>query len=277
MRVEFEVDKATDEVTPAFAVSDDAPLTKLPKMKTSDFIKKFFNQTSISIGILPPAVRWISKDRRIVVFERPPFKAFMEIAPGRKEAAASLNKYSFEVPMPWTVYVGYYDFEYNPVHIRVYTRPTALTGLDDRLYLLPIPNIYMDSSLCNPISPNFVEHDADIAWGVGEVYNMVWNSGFNYDLLAAMSMGIHAGQPVGNNAPRLNRNLDANLQWIDAWSKVSLPDVLKAAFPNPSISRMDQVPQPLTLQGAITAVNNEVMYDSSLAEELITQLVNRLT
>lgn len=277
MKFSIEIDTTT--VTPAFALDDSSPMLELKPMLIPDFIEKFYETAKTPIGLLPPAVRWISQDRRVIVFERPPSMYFMEIAQARKEEAVTARRQTVEIPVPWTVYVGYYDYEYNPVHIRAYTRPAPLEELSDPLYLLPIPNIYNDSSLCNPVVGVFEEHEASISYGVQEAFNMVWNSGFNYDLLMAANIGRDSGAPCTSIAS----GRDAFSSYFAAWSKMTIPEVLKATFPKPSQLKGEYIPhlnEDVTVLSVIDAVRaaatnpdgDEEMHDP--ASELIVQMVN---
>lgn len=279
--MKFAIKIRKDTVTPSFALDDRSSLLELKPVDIKEFIDKFYETAKTPIGLLPPAVRWISQDRRVVVFERPPSMYYLEIAPERKEMAAQAKKHKIQLPIPWTVYIGYYDYDYNPVHIRVYTRPAPLDELSDPLYLLPIPNIYNDSSLCNPVVGVFEEHEASISYGVQEAFNMVWNSGTNYDLLTAAFIGRSMNMPC---EPRSTSGRDSYMSYYRTWAKMTIPEVLKAQFPKPSQIRGDYVPPVgdanITVESIVDEVRraatnpdgDEEAHDP--ASELIVQMVN---
>lgn len=278
--MKFAIDLDNNMITPSFSMDEDSEPMELAPIETTVFINKFFNQNIPKIGLLPPAVRWISPDRRVVVFERPPAKHYLELAADRKENAATAIKTSFEIPIPWTVYVGYYDYDYNPVHLRIYSRRAPLESMDDKLSLLPLPNIYMDSSLCNPIVSVFEDHDRTIAYGVSEAYNMLWNSGSNMDLLhaCAQAQAMHVPVRVPSGDARGFMNY---VNYFNAWAKLSVPEVLKVKFPDPSLHMNDWVPNEngTTLAQAIELTRSYVLGASNMSrgEELLVRLVNCFT
>lgn len=190
-------------------------------------------------GLLAPALRWISKDKRMVVFERPPMIANIEYYPVKRDEILPPEMMkktlrSYEVPIPWTVYLVYFDAEYTPVETRVYARNSPLQSMKSEVGLLPILNLYGSSKLCNPIFEKYEAMEPTIANGFNSAYNAVWNSGFNFDLMDAVTGAMQAGVPfpdfkTGQTLGGTN-SIDV---WFKYWSKLSLADVLTCEWPIP--------------------------------------------
>jgi len=202
----------------------------LAKRKCEDIYKNMVNLDRKDLGLLPPAVRWISDNQRIAVFERPPTVQFVEIAFDKKDNInSSTSVLSFSLPIPWTVYYVLFDDYNNPVTVRVYCRNEPLYSWDDRVYMLPMLNLYYDSTLCNPIFENF-EPCETFADGIHAAYNMVWNSGWNLDLSDTVEYSMRTGIPSALSSGTSIKN---HLNFFKSWEKLSLLNVLETRWSDP--------------------------------------------
>jgi hypothetical protein len=267
---------SVSKVDTAFAISDGEELMPLKSFEPTTFFDRLFKANEPNIGLLPPAVRWVSKDRKAVVFERPPSQYFIEVAWERKELAHSAPKKVFELPIPWTVYLAYFDAGYNPVKVFCYTRPGPITALQDEVFLLPMFNIYMDSHLCNPVVGTFEDHPETLSWGVQEVFNMVWNSGFNLDLMDAPKQACNLSAPCSHRRTNVR---DALTGFLMNWADMSLSDVLTAKFPIPSVTPSGyDPPKKVTLEDAIATLYQRMLEQQATGpQETISNLINEFS
>jgi hypothetical protein len=248
MKLELTIDEpGTVGGTMSFGEED---ITELKKVPESELTIRLKGTTNPKIGLLPPAVRWISSDKKMVVFERPPQYNRVEfISAPREDINKRSQPISFELPMPWQVYLVYFSNDFIPVHIRMYARNSPIEGMDSTLGILPLLNFYASSELCNPIFERFEGFEPSLANGINAAYNMVWNSGFNYDLSDAQRMGSDCGAPYGvlipaETNPRNGRTyrpvLEGERAYVDRiaryfyrWSVVSMESVLNTVWPTP--------------------------------------------
>lgn len=285
MRFQFKLNYKADtqngpqptDVETGFSMNDGDTPMPLKTFDAQTFVDRLFKAAAPNVGLLPPAVRWVSADRKAVVFERPPATYFIEVAWERKELAASAPTKTFEIPVPWTVYVAYFDYAYNPVKVFCYTRPEPITQMSDHLYLLPMFNIYMDSSLCNPVVGTFEDHPETLSWGVQEVFNMVWNSGFNLDLYDTIKQAFSMSAPCDSNRPGLRD--DAMVRFLLNWQDLSLSEALKRPFPVPSIGMNGyDPPKKISVEDAISILYSRMAEEGSDGtQDVISWLVNEFS
>lgn len=210
----------------------DESVVHLPEVDLNDFLQnlfKFDQRKADSKQLLPPAVRWISPDRRIVVFERPPMMQYIEYyLVARDEIHEESELSGHLIPIPWTVYFVFFDASYNPVRINTYARNAPIHSMDDKLNLLPLFNFYLNAQLCNPIHEIYEYQHPTIADGINTAYNMVWNSGWNLDLYDAVNTGISAGTPVSYKE---GGGYNKYVKYFNAWSKLDIYDILDVSWP----------------------------------------------
>lgn len=233
---------------------------------------KILERRRFSTGLLPPAVRWISADGKIVVFERPPAYFDVNFLPLKQdEAAVSTTKpMHFKLPLPWQVYVVGFGEDYHPVNIFTLLARTSIDSLDHKVYVLPLFNFYENGQLCTPIVPSFSDKERTIKDGIIDAYEMVWYSGFNYDLRDAINLGTRSGAPVAGNKqipgrPRLRSIYD---RYLYEWSQLSLVDTLYTSWPIGD-------PYP-TLRTYIEKMKIKLLLDQGLtySQKLIVSLMN---
>lgn len=99
------------------------------------------------VGFLPPAVRYVSADHRIAIWERPPTIINSEFTYHLDDD--SKHSQVFEIPYPWTV--AAYCFGPNLAKldcIYLFGRNSSLFSEEDKLFHLPYPNIYDNGKVC---------------------------------------------------------------------------------------------------------------------------------
>ncbi len=277
MNFGFDIDISSDEVAPWFSM-EDGERFDLSVVSAKDFSEKFFAPSKTPVGLLPPAIRWCSPDRKLVVFERPPARYYIEVAWAKQYEAAMADKFVYEIPVPWTCYVVFFDYEYNPVLVRSYFRPAPLADWSDPVYMMPLFNQYLDSSLCKPVVDSFEIHDATISWGVQEAFNQVWNSGFNLDLVDTINWAQRNGAVVTPEVYARNKkkqDRDDMRTWFSMWESMTITEVMNAPMMNPS-----QVPNsyepwenPLSIGDAVAVTQNAARSESGGVNENISRLV----
>ena len=189
MHLNIDYNQDTGMVTGNFSHSEDANALPLQSKSLKDFAAEVFSHHNRSIGLLPAALRYLSPNGRIAVFERPPGKYFVEQIMAARDDIAVLSKRdvqtytkTYELALPWTVYVCVFDLQYEPSNVWLFARNAPLHSLQDELRLLPILNFYADGSLCPPIFDRFdAIENTSVASGVQQTFNTVWNSGCNLD------------------------------------------------------------------------------------------------
>lgn len=271
----------------------DGQIIDLGTRDSDKFVEALSEAQNIKVGLLPPAVRWISGDKRIVVFERPPAYQRVAFYQMEREQAASLSKpgatteapnylRQFVLPMPWIVYVIGLGTGCQPVTVRAYARPGPLTSGNDPVFLLPMLNFYTNSKLCQPIFEKFEAFVPTVAEGIQQAYNMVWNSGFNYDLHDAVKSGSYSGYPVKVSKQYI-KDSDNYMNYFASWEAATVQQVLDSPnLLNPSTKgdseAVDPGTQQLSLQKAVGIVIKELysthMGSTNIAKNFMTNLVN---
>ena len=230
MKIELKINSSTDTVSGVYHSAGTIPL---PEKSAGDIFRSLTSHGRQDLGFLPPAVRWISDNQRIIVFERPPSVQYVELAFARKDFIDSRTAVEgFNLPIPWTTYYVMFDEHYNPVLIRVYCRNVPLYGWDDRVFMLPLLNLYFNSNLCNPVHEIY-EPCGSLAEGVQQAYNMVWNSGWNLDLQDTVTHCMQRGIPAGASK---SNHPDAVRYYFKEWEKLSLLKILETKWESPKAS-----------------------------------------
>jgi len=211
----------------AFMIESRPESIRLERKNANDLLNAIQDNNREDLGLLPPAIRWISSTQRVVVFERPPTVQFIEIALARRDDIyESTETNSYHLPMPWTVYYVLFDDFFNPVMVQVFCRNEPINDWANRVYMLPLLNLYLDSTLCNPIFERF-EPCSNLAEGIQYAYNMVWNSGWNLDLMDSVNHCMGFGIPC---SPSGSKSLNTLANYFRSWEKMSILDILETEW-----------------------------------------------
>lgn len=232
MKIELTIHDSDNTVEGKFCptLSSGYDALTLERRDADSFYESLVGSARNDLGLLPPAVRWISSNQRIIVFERPPTVQYVEIAMAKRDYINSLtNVESYNIPIPWTVYYVLFDENFNPVMVRVFCRNEPLYSWEDTVHMLPLLNLYFSSTLCNPVFESF-EPCSNLTDGIQTAYNMVWNSGWNLDLIDTvnfcMQKNIPAGLSSGNGEKAISN-------YFRSWEKLSILEVLETKWPYP--------------------------------------------
>lgn len=190
----------------------------LREVPTKDFIKNL--QPVVDSGMLPAAVRWISRDFLDIVVERPPRQAQMFFYPGSARAAAGKDRESLLVNIPWTVTTIHFSQRHAKVDgVYMYFMQKPLTSLEETLGVAPLPNL-SKNSVCmdEAFHGDFVKFrktkGITLTDMIHFVMHRIWETGFNYN----------AGEVTGILPPGLESdNLGTTLH---KWQELNMSEVL---------------------------------------------------
>lgn len=181
------------------------------------------------LGILPPAVRWISRDHSRVIFERPPSR--MSIYYCHSPAYSAKNHRHYIIPVPWQVYV----VTMSPTSprsqpgLQFYVRPGPLRTAEDKLYSYPMPNTN-GGGVCIHVEREYaklVDAGATIAERVSFMAGALWMSGSN------TNAGDVLRSPTRHPKEFLAKESCADAyKVLEALEKYSLSDVLSWTYPD---------------------------------------------
>lgn len=280
------VDLTFNDKTITGSVShDDETFLPLKELDGTEFYKAVTAHSNFQGGILPPAVRWISSDKSIVVFERPPMSQLVEYIPLKRE---QINEKNLQVPsvkrgirshelnIPWTTYVIAFDKTYLPVIIKCFVRNSFLTDMKDPVYLMPLLNFYNNSQLCNPRYGVFEGMPNNLGEGINMAYNLIWNSGWNFDLHDAVTMAIGANKPFFGTQ-KVHPTMTGVIEnFLSNWSKQTRQEILETDWCPPS-SHMRGSAEDMTLEGVIEYTKVEfAQQGGQSAREFMVNIVSSL-
>jgi len=228
------------------------PVSKLPMP---------YGSTNLKIGWLPPMVRWISESGSVVVLERPPERRQINYVRKKRSSASKMTaaqkaarNAKFNILVPWQVFVIGLAENYTPINIFSFTRPASLKTVRDQLFCMPMPNVYGDGKVCTPMLAEMADTEChSISQAVNLAYGMFWSSGFNYDLINSVKIGMSGG--MVKDAGQSDADTDEFDRFFRSWSK-NVSDISDMTFVNPGDSERSQAPMgqtPDDLGGTKTA------------------------
>jgi len=211
--------------------------TKLTILDSNIVAKNFFKKTLTDSNILPPVTRWVSPDMRSIAVERQPanitikyvdihgdYGDYCDDEDCDCEGDRSEREFLFNINIPWTVWFFEFADGLNNsfTSTSVFARNSALSSMDDRLYSLPVANLYEDGKICWGNSrPKRFEHNTLSSYIMHSI-NVFWTDDFNNDLTSCM---YDSGIPEFNSYG----NCD---QIFESWSHLSMEEVLNIDFNN---------------------------------------------
>lgn len=281
MRVKLTV-QDKDTVTGELWMDND-PLP-LPTVSSERFVTAMSSHGIVDSGLLPAAVRYISNSKNLIVFERPPMIMPLTYIPTKLEVTESYARkaQTYELPIPWTVYVVALDERCDPIHTNVYMRGSSITSMSDAVYALPLPNFYYDSSMCPPITNKYEDHPITLAHAVAETYNRVWDSGWNFDLIDAIKLSLSQKKPFGVD-PGFGSHTAMVAPMFDQWASLDITEMLAQVnnYPIPSPSRsigaLGMGAGPPTLADVIEAVRQAAFGGTTKQRSFLVKIVNTMS
>lgn len=149
-------------------------------------------------GLLMPAIRWISRDRKSVLVERQPELRLVEYS---NKKAAYVDKEStklYMLPMPWTLFfIQFGRDDLTRINsISICARNSSLSSEADTLYCLWLPNLMDAHMMClghtfndsySNQTTNHISHTGklELSDAAAIAISLVWSVGFNNDAAAA--------------------------------------------------------------------------------------------
>jgi hypothetical protein len=220
MKVQIKEDNGTLN----FRIShDDENFLDVASCTPEAFAQKFIDQSNfLKTGILPPAIRYLSPNRRFFIWERPPTYATVNYVHSYQATveADSVPHATYRIPLPWQRYLVYLDNTGYVVALYLSLHAEQMQSLDEYINFAPFPNFYAENYLCLALYNHLPEGNREVAYGTTLAYNMLWNSGFNRDIFDAFAQLIN----VKNNP--LSRYTQNPGLCFKVWSNYPLEQVL---------------------------------------------------
>lgn len=198
-------------------IADELPSEKL----TAKYQEKLRHEAP---EILPPAVRYISPERNLLIWERPPSYITVNYSPKKQSylSASGDSAYVYRLPVPWQVYVIGYNSQYVMHTIYMYFRTAPLSNESKDVCLPPLSNFYATGKLCQAVYDD-IPDATNLFQMLNNAYEMIWNSGFNDDLYDSMNNCI---QRAGRNHPFLMSGADIPGTY-NRWGKLGLDKIME--------------------------------------------------
>lgn len=98
------------------------------EVSANDLAMVFFTNGANDLGLLPPAVRWVSADGLGIVLERPP--SVVNFLVGEQ---------THTVPLPWTVWGLRFNRMRQLLHAHLFVRMQPISMMNDPLFFAPYP------------------------------------------------------------------------------------------------------------------------------------------
>lgn len=209
---------------------EDSPKVIIGTTTVEDLDTSFaFNNPLFDTQIIPPAVRWMSSDSRILLWERPPcFVPFLISHKYQRQLDADeAPQKTFRLAIPWQRYIVALNSEAFPCMVVMSFHNDQMRSLDEPLTLPPFPNFYQDGHLCLASYNNYPIGRNTIQDAINATYNIVWGSGFNHDTVAGYQQIATIDRALN---PLAGFYEDIN-KFYTKWSTYSIEDVLKFTWP----------------------------------------------
>jgi hypothetical protein len=177
--------------------------------------------------LLPPAIRYLSPDHKIIIFERPPQYVTYQLTALMQEEimADQASGHVYRLPIPWQRYIVLLSADNMIANLFMFFASDEINNLHtDPLRLAPILNFYNNGRLCLASYVNQPEYEHSISGVIDRVYDMVWNSGFNFDTALALNSCLPHIRGLG----KYKHDYAAMYTY---WSSLSLNDVLRWSYP----------------------------------------------
>lgn len=207
--------------------------TSVVKGLSEDKLREYYQSKILHSKpeIMPPAVRYLSSDRRRLIWERPP--GFHTInyspVPQNKTQASSESKVQYRIPVPWQVYLICFNEDYVINTMYMFFRNSPLIYGDTTVGYPPLNNFYRDGKLCQAVYDHMPDA-SNLFQMLDNAYNMVWNSGFNEDLHDTIDVAFTSNNDKSHPLlcyPEWNNRL----LLYKKWASISLQKMVGATWP----------------------------------------------
>lgn len=212
----------------SFSVTDNyETATPIASFDVDKFNEAYNKQLMVSHSVLmPAALRYVSPDRNVLVWERPPHHVTFQYTLDQQSDIGTNDKSRFikRLPIPWQYYIVLLSNEHKVVNTYMFFGRDQLRSMTSgRLYTPPILNFFSTSRLCPAAYINAPEYGSDWDEILNYVYSMIWHSGFNIDTVQAISTLSMCANPLNSYISDFNR-------FYQKWSKLSLKDVVEMQY-----------------------------------------------
>ena len=198
-------------------------------------------------NLIPPGLKYIYNNH--VVYERPPtYKLINTYGVMLDQVHQDSKSHSYYLPIPWQLYIVEFDNNLRTSNVRMYFMNTPLLSEDQILYLPPIPNFYVNGSLCRPFFDNMDDiekYSQDLFGIINSSYDWVWSSNFNLDLTETISSIYSQKNPSEISSSRLNDHnythyrlpMSCVHDTYSRWEQFDLNQVTNFVWPNPAFNQ----------------------------------------
>lgn len=214
-----------DKITASLRIETGATVKLANKLSSEKLTTKYQDKLRQEAPeILPPAVRYISPERSLLLWERPPSYITVNYSPKKQSylTSSSESTFVYRLPVPWQVYVIGYNSQYVMHTVYMFFRTAPLSADSKEIYLPPLSNFYGTGKLCQAVYDD-IPDATNLFQMLNNAYEMIWNSGFNDDLYDSMNNCI---QKAGARHPFLKTGSDIpNI--YNRWSKLGLDQIME--------------------------------------------------
>jgi hypothetical protein len=211
------------------------------KLYQSNSVSLFQNNSE---NLITPGLKYVYKNH--LVFERPPTHKLINCYNTDLNGIEQYSKInSYYLPIPWQLYVVEFDpSNMRTCNVSMFFMQTPLLSEDQTLYLPPIPNFYVNGSLCRPFFSSLEDierYSQDISGVIASAYDWVWASNFNLDLTETISSiykqknpiqisrGLGGMERIGYRIPISTIN-----EVYSYWETLPLSEIVNYTWPNPA-------------------------------------------
>lgn len=226
---------------------------------------KHFRLQRVSTGLIPPGLYYMSPDRKIVSFLRPPERKTITYHGAlQQDITSETPSEDFDIWMPWTMYTVIGSGTHiNYVYIHGVTVEAVAhhfgdssdsyqTLLDSAFFSIPLTNVYADSRFCIPTFHELTY--SSVAEMINAAYDVIWNSTFNRDVTAMVELFFVDRR----NYPSLSNGMDQQIfdrkspaDLYSHWSKKSLEEILYSKWlRHPDTAHLNELHHSMDTTGA---------------------------
>jgi len=218
------------------------PVDVLDKIKTEFSLP--LPLISSQDNLIPPGLKYVFNNH--VVYERPPtYKLINTYGVMLDQVEEHSKQHSYYLPIPWQLYIVEFDNNLRTSNVRMYFMNTPLLSEHQILYLPPIPNFYVNGSLCRPFfnsMEDIEKYSQDLSGIINSSYDWVWSSNFNLDLTETISSIYSQSNPVEISSSRIGDHNYTHYRLpmicvndtYARWEQFDLNQVTNFIWPNPA-------------------------------------------
>jgi hypothetical protein len=227
MKIKLEYDDQKDTISFGLNYSG-STFNEIATLPTQAFDHSFSDQLPyLPTSILPPAIRYLSPDHSIVLWERPPSYVPFNYTQAAQEHihADKASQYTLRLPIPWQRYVLLLGQDGQIANLFMFFAKSEITSLtDDPMCQAPILNFYANSRLCPASYTSIKSYSHDILGAIEAAYEMVWSSGFNVDTVLGIKNFCGSTDRSANPLVKYSGNLD---KMYNFWVQNTLETVMR--------------------------------------------------